>query len=276
VKSFIADLSAQAEEKPLEPEPWLKLGRVTARAARFDPSYTANAIGAFHHALEVDPKNAQAMRGLADIYYEHDDHQQAIPYYEQYLALEPDDVSARTDLGTMYLSAGDAPRAIATYREVVRRQPSFLQAHYNLAVTYHREGDDRAALRELQIARGLASEDGVRGQIDEMIASLSGAPSPPATASPRLPFQSAVEAAFRAHPILGPRIVRFEWGGPGAGRVLVQNFPMEGMPPAVREKFTTRLGQEMRTAEGSHPVEGPVRMEIADAASGAVMATVTP
>ena len=75
---------------------------------------------------------------------------------------------------------------------------------------------------------------------------------------------------------MGPRIVRFEWTAPAAGRVLVQNFPMEGMPAAVRGKFTGRLGDELRNAAAAHPVGGPVRVEIADVATGTVMATITP
>src|SRR5207244_276696 len=198
---------------------------------------------------------------------------------------KPEAPRARTDLATMYLYGGDAARAVATYKEVIKRNPSFLQAHYNLGVAYHGQGDDRAALGELEIARGLASEDGVRKQIDDMIAGLRGegpAPEGAAAAPPadgggtRSPFQAAVEQAFRTPPIMGPRIVRFEWTTPGAGRVLVQNFPMEGMPPAVREKFTGRLADELRSAAGAHPVDGAIRVEIADLATGTVMVTVAP
>src|SRR5439155_8458074 len=157
--------------------------------------------------------------------------------------------------------------------------PSFLQAHYNLAVTYHGQGNDEAALRELNVARGLASEDGVRKQIDDMIASLKGGAPAPAASSDggaRSAFQAAVETAFRASPIMGGRIVRFEWSGPAAARTVVRNFPMDAMPTDVREKFTARLAQEVRTAQAAHPVDGPVRIELADEASGKVMATVTP
>jgi tetratricopeptide (TPR) repeat protein len=237
--------------------------------------------------LELDAKNSAALRGLADIHYDRKDHRQAIPLYERYLTLEPDDAAARTDLATMYLYAGDAPRAITTYQAVIRQHPTFLQAHYNLALTYHRQGDNAAALTELETARGLAQDAKVRSQIDDMIASLRGEkPASPAQGRgagagggdtpERSPFQSAVEEAFRAHPIMGPRIVTFAWSGPSTGRVLVESFPMEGMPPAVREKFAARLGGELRAAQSKHGVDGPVRLEIADAVSGAVMATVTP
>jgi len=283
--SFIADLAAKAKAKPDDVETWLKLAQVEARAAQLDSAYQAAALAAFQHVLDRDRENADALRGLANLHYDRDDHAKAIPLFERYLTLRPDDPSARTDLATMYLYGGDAARAVATYKEVIKRNPSFLQAHYNLGVAYHGQGDDRAALGELEIARGLASEDGVRKQIDDMIAGLRGegpAPEGAAAAPPadgggaRSPFQAAVEQAFRTHPIMGPRIVRFEWTTPGAGRVLVQDFPMEGMPPAVREKFTGRLADELRSAAGAHPVDGAIRVEIADLATGTVMVTVAP
>ena len=280
VKTFIGDLAAKAKEKPEDVETWLKLGQVNARAAQLDPSYQAAALAAFEHVLELEPKNADALRGVANVLYDRDDHQKAIQAYEKYLALRPDDASARTDLATMYLYGGQPERAIATYQAVIKDNPSFLQAHYNLAVTYHGQGNDDGALKELETARGLATEESAKKQIDDMIASLKGgtaAPaSAPATGQPPPAFQGAVEQAFRASPIMGSRIVRFEWANPASGRVVVQNFPMEGMPQQVRDKFTARLQEEIRTAQGAHPVDGPVRVEIADAASGRVMATITP
>jgi cytochrome c-type biogenesis protein CcmH/NrfG len=287
VKSFIDDVAKKAKDNPKDVEAWSKLGMVMYRAAQLDASYYPKAREAFEHVLEIEPKNVDALRGVANVHYDRDEYKEAIPAYEHYLEVKPDDASARTDLGTMYLYAGDPIRAVATYRDVVKQSPSFLQAHYNLAVTYHQQGDDKAALAELGTARGLAPDDGVRKQIDDMIATISGggAPQPagdmaakaaPSDGAPRSSFQQAVEQAFRGHPILGPRIVRFEWTGPGAGRVVVENFPMQGMPPAVRDKFTAHMGDELRTAQSAHQVEGPVRVEIADASSGAVMVTLTP
>jgi cytochrome c-type biogenesis protein CcmH/NrfG len=286
VKSFIADLAAKAKGAPKDVQAWMKLAQVNLRAGQLDASYYPEALKAFRHVLELEPENPDALRGIANVHYDLSEPKEAIPFYERYLKLKPDDPSASTDLATMYLASGDGERAVAMYKDVIKRNPGFLQAHYNLAVTYHRQGDERGALAELQIARGLATDDGVRRQIDDMIASLTGGERPPAeapTGAPatpkavaRSPFQGSVEEAVRGHPIMGPRVVGFEWSAPGTGKVLVQSFPMEGMPPAVREKFKTRLAETLRNAEGSHPVDGPVRLEIADAASGRVMETITP
>jgi tetratricopeptide (TPR) repeat protein len=281
VKTFIADLTKKATENPQDTALWSRLGQVEYRASQLDTTHYPAALAAFRHALELDPKHVDAIRGMANVHYDREEHKDAIPYYERYLALRPDDLSARTDLGTMYLYGGDPARAIATYRDVIQRDPKFLQAHYNLAVTQHQQGDDGAALAEFRAAHELATDDGARKQIDGMIAELSGeaspkdAPSASASAEDTTPFQTAVEKALRAHQIVGPRITRFEWSGPGAGRVLVANFPMEGMPPVAREKFASRLSSILRDA-GSASVGGTVTLEIVDAVSGTVMATATP
>jgi cytochrome c-type biogenesis protein CcmH/NrfG len=282
-KAFIADLETKAKDRPEDAEAWKRLALVTARAAQIDPAYQDRALAAFGHALEIAPKDPDVLRGAANLRYDRNEQREAIALFERYLALRPDDEGARTDLGTMYFHAGDADKAIAVYREVLAKDPSFLQAHYNLAITYHRKGDEKAALASLETARGLAKEDAVRAQIDQAIASVKGGAgaaegepaTPPAASTAETPFQRQVEETFRGHPIMGPKIVRFEWTSPAAGRVVLQNFPMAAMPPEVREKFTTRLTETLRNAAAANGVSGPARMELADASSGTVMATVS-
>jgi hypothetical protein len=42
----------------------------------------------------------------------------------------------------------------------------------------------------------------------------------------------------------------------------------------VRDKFTTRLKETLRSAAEANGVSGPARLELADVSTGAVMATV--
>ncbi len=284
VKTFITELATKAQAAPDDAAAWNRLGQVYYRAAQLDASYYPKALEAFDHVLQRDPKSKDAIRGKANVFYDRQDHAQAIPLYERFLELEPGDPSARTDLATMYLYAGDPPKAIGIYQDVIAKNPSFLQAHYNLAVTYAQLGQNDQALASFKAARALAPDDNVRKQIDDMTARLSGAggtapPTPPAAvanAGPLTPFQSAVEKDFRSAPIMGERISRIEWSGPTTGRVLVQNFPMDGMPPAVRDKFTSRLREALQAAVKANQATGDVRMDIADAGAGTVMLTVTP
>jgi cytochrome c-type biogenesis protein CcmH/NrfG len=283
-KGFMAELAAKAKEKPNDAATWVRLGQVYYRAAEFDPAYYGDALSAFQHVLELEPQNADALRGTASIHFDRDEHKEAAGFFERFLATRPDDLNARTLLGASYSQMGETEKGIAALREVVKTEPTYWPAHYYLGAIFGQQGDDQTALVELRKARDLATDDRVRKRIDDMIASVSGeAPAGPATAggsekpaTPLSPFQSTVEKGLRDHPILGPRIIRVEWTGAGDGRVVVQNFPMAGMPPAVRDKFTGRLADQLRQAQAANPVTGTVRLQIADASSGDVMATVTP
>jgi tetratricopeptide (TPR) repeat protein len=285
VKTFMADLAKKADAAPDDTAVWIRLGKVYSRAAQLDPSYNPKALAAFEHVLARDPNDREAIRGKANVFYDEGDHKQAIPLLERYLAMAGDDPSARTDLATMYLAAGDGPKAVAMYKDVIAKHPTFLQAPYNLAVTYAQMGDKDEALAWFRNARALATDDQVRGQIDDMVARLTGekptpaagAPTSPAVATgPRSPFQADVEKRLRAAPIMGERIVRFDWTGPATARVMVQSFPMTGMPEEVRKKFTDRLALELQSAAKENAPGGDVKLEIADAGAGTVMATVTP
>jgi cytochrome c-type biogenesis protein CcmH/NrfG len=286
VKTFMADLAKKADAAPDDKDLWLRLGKVYARAGQLDPSYNPKALDAFEHVLARDPNEREAIRGKADVFYDQGDHKQAIPLFERYLAMAGDDPSARTDLATMYLSAGNGPKAVAMYKDVIAKHPTFLQAPYNLAVTYAQMGDKDSALTWFQKARALAPDDQVRGRIDEMVARLTGerpamgaagaAPTPPVAAAPRSPFQEDVEKRLRESPIMGQRIVRVDWTAPGSGKVMVQSFPMDQMPDEVRKKFTERLTLELQSAVKANQPGGDVKLEIADAGAGTVMATITP
>jgi tetratricopeptide (TPR) repeat protein len=289
VKTFMADLAKKADAAPDDKDLWIRLGKVYARAAQLDPSYNPKALAAFERVLARDPNDREAIRGKADVFYDQGDHKQAIPLFERYLTMAGDDPSARTDLATMYLAAGDGPKAVAMYKDVIAKHPTFLQAPYNLAVTYAQMGDTDSALTWFQKARALATDDQVRGRIDEMVARLTGEKAvtppaaggtpnttPPVAAGPRSPFQEDVEKRLREAPIMGERIVRVDWNGPGTARVTVQSFPMDGMPEEVRKKFTERLTLELQSAVKANQPGGDVKVEIADARAGTVMATLTP
>lgn len=300
VKTFITELAARAKAAPDDLATWNRLGAVYYRAAQLDASYYPESLRAFEHVLAKEPGNLEALKGKANVFYDRNDHAQAIPLYEKVLATQPDEPNVNTDLATMYLAAGDAKKAIDRYEAVIAKHPEFLQAHYNLAVTHAQLGHKQMAADRFRTARRLAPDDATRKQIDDMMARLGAAPDdaggtgaaggtgPGGVAAPaggtvapeggsaRTAFQQAVEKAFRGAPIMGQRIVRFDWTGPGTGRVLVQSFPMDSMPPAVRDRFADRLAQELRAATASDKPEGPVRIEIADAAAGTVMSTVTP
>jgi cytochrome c-type biogenesis protein CcmH/NrfG len=280
VKTFIDDLAKKASAAPKDVGTWSRLAQVYYRTAQVDSSYYDDAKAAFEHVLELEPQNLDALRGLGSIHFELDEPTDAIAVYGRYLALKPDDDTVRTALGAAHVSSGDLDKGIAIFRDVIAKKPDAWPAHYYLGVALDQQGDHAAGLASIKRARALATEDNVRAQIDDTIARLSGGGAPPpsseAPVAARTPFQTDVEKAFRDHQIMGPRIVRFEWTAPGTGRVVVQNFPMSGMPDAVKQKFTARLSDVLRDAAKANPPGDTVKIDIADAGSGEVMATVVP
>ncbi len=286
VKTFIDDLAKKASADPKDVATWSRLAQVYYRTSQVDPAYYDKAREAYEHVLEIDAKHADALRGLASVHFEQDEPDEAIALYERYLAIKPDDQPTRTALGASYLSAGNVEKATAILRDVIAKKPDTWPAQYYLGIALDQQGDKAAGLAAVKKARELATDAGVRTQIDQTIARLSGQAPPAAAAedtSPAAapaanltPFQKEVEDAFRAHQIMGPRIARIDWTTPGTARVVMRNFPMGGMPDEVKQKFTSRLADTLRDAAAKNAPGGPVRVEIADEGSGAVMATVVP
>jgi cytochrome c-type biogenesis protein CcmH/NrfG len=274
VKTFIDDLARKASAAPDDIATWSRLAQVYYRTAQVDASYYEKARTAFEHVLAREKDNPDALRGLGSIHFEQDEPAEAVALYQRYLALKPDDQTVRTALGAAYVSGGDLEKAIPIFREVIARKPDTWPAHYYLGVALDQQGDRAAAVAAVKKARDLADEDSVRTQIDQTLARMGEAP--PTGAPTRTPFQTDVEKAFRAHQIMGPRIVRFEWTTPGTGRVVVQNFPMSAMPDDVKQRFTGKLADALRDAAKANPPGDPVKVDIADAGSGDVMATVVP
>jgi cytochrome c-type biogenesis protein CcmH/NrfG len=295
VKTFIDDLAKKASAAPNDVATWGRLAQVYYRTAQIDPSYYDKAKSAFGHVLEIDPKNTDALRGLGSVHFELEEPEDAIRIYTRYLAEKPDDLTVRTALGASYVSAGKFDKAVGILRDVIAKKPDTWPAHYYLGIALDQQGDTAAGLASVKHARELTTEDGVRAQMDDTIARMSGQPPPSRTAdaggvpdatgageaaqplaADLTPFQSDVEKAFRGSQIMGPKIVRFEWPAPGAGRALMSNFPMAAMPEPVKQKFTQRLSDALRDAAKANPPGGSVQVEIADSASGEVMATVVP
>jgi tetratricopeptide (TPR) repeat protein len=228
-KQFLAQLSTKAEAAPSDVGAWKTLAQVQARAAEVDPSYGSQAAESYRHVLNLAPDDADAVRGLANAYYDQQAYADAAKQYERYLELKPDDPNVLTDLGTAYLYQQQVDRAVETYQKVIEAHPDFLQAHFNLGLAYEAKGDREQALAAIAKARDLAKDDGTRQRIDRVVAQITGASAPAAAggapgvggarAAGGAPGAGAVAAAGGAAP-------------PGAGGMGMGRPPVGGAPAA--------------------------------------------
>jgi tetratricopeptide (TPR) repeat protein len=274
VKRHIEEMEAKAAAQPKSLETWRAVAEVEYRASQVDRTYLEKAEASFRHVLTLAPKDLDALRGLGNVHFDREEYGKAIESYQSYLVLKPDDPSVRTDLGTMYLYGGEPDKAIAEYGKVLAQDEKFYQAHFNLGIAYAQQGDTTKALASFGRARELAPDEGTRKQIDAMVDRTTSA-GRPAAAEQSQTFQQRTESALRGHPILGPKVVALRWASATVGEVRLREFPMQGMPEMVRQKFLDRLRGELADAKQKSGTAGSARLDLVDDASGQVMATVS-
>lgn len=293
VLDFIAQLERKTRANPNDIANWNRLGDVCLRAAMFEPSYYTKGADAYAHALKLDPDNLDALRGIGNIDFEQRKFDQAIAAYEHYLGRKPDDPDVRTDLGTMLLSSGVADQAVNQYKEVLEAHPKFFEANFNLGIAYSQMNNAAGARASFEQALKLAPDDAARNRVNEMLAELNGVEgaAPGSVASAAAPgaqtnvassaasatttFKGAFEQMLRDLPIAGPKVQSVRWISETSARVMMDNFPMEQMPPFAATKFMTDLKAGIDQVKTAHKISRPVELDIADAASGRVMKSVT-
>ena len=287
-RKFIDDLKAKAAAAPKDIAAWDRFGAAAERAAMFDPSYYPKAEDAYAHVLKLDPDDLPALRGVGNIDYDRRRYDEAIAAYEHYLSRKPDDSRVRTDLGTMYLSSGNPDVAIVQYKKVVAAHPDFFEAYFNLGVAYAEMENKSVARGYFLKARALAPDDKTRGEIDQMLATVgaNGGQGEPTAASGgnaaaiaaggnAATFQGAFEQMARGLPIAGPKVHGVHWTDESHARLLMDDFPMDQMPPFAAARFLGDLKSGTSDAMRSYRVPGSVTVEIADASSNRVMQSVT-
>jgi tetratricopeptide (TPR) repeat protein len=286
--AFIATIANKAHAHPDDLAAWNELGEVTLRAATFDPSYYAAATEAYAHVLKIDPENLTALRGVGNIDFDQRKPDAAIAAYEHYLSKKPDDPDVRTDLGTMLLASGAADQAIAQFKRVIEAHPEFFEARFNLGVAYG-ESNPVGAREALTQALKIAPDVQARSRVNQLLASLdstksvaprdsvtgSAAAIAPVSAPPPANFRAAIERVMRDLPVAGDKVQSVQWLADSQARVMMDNFPMEQMPPFAATKFIADLKSGVDQAKTTFKIAAPVRIDLCDAATGRVMRSVT-
>ena len=287
-RTFVDKTEKDARSKPGDVAAWNKFGAVSMRAAMFDQTYYGKAEEAYGHVLKLEPDNLDALRGIGDIDYDKQRYDEAIAAYEHYLKKKPDDPEVRTDLGTMYLYTGNADQAVVQYKKAIAANPGFFPGYLNMGITYAQENRAADALATLKKALPLAPDDTARAQVKDLIAKVTGAPaasaptaaqasgSPPvAQTAGAKDFHSAIEQMVRGLQIAGPMVGSVQWPGKLKARVLMDNFPMDEMPPPAKKMFLADVRAKIDTVKKDNSVSSPVEVNFVDGASGRVMETIT-
>ena len=97
--------------------------------------------------LQSRPKDPALLSQIGNTYYDHQDYQKAIDYYEKSLTIKPDDVDVRTDMGTAIWYTGDADRALKEYERSLSYRANHPNTLFNMGIVkWHGKQDRQGAL----------------------------------------------------------------------------------------------------------------------------------
>ena len=279
VKKRIGELAARAEASPEDPQAWRDLAREQFQTSQIEASYRSAALTSFQRLLDLVPDDLEALRALGNVYYDLQEYGKSIDHYEKYLAREPKDASVRTDMATMYLYKGDPGRAIAEYQTVLAENPDHFQARFNMGIAYSAQGDMEKAKEALTRAKELAANEELRLRVEQVMTQLASerreAPASEEAPAQLTVFQGAVEGVFRGHAVVGQKVGRFVWSSAVQGAVYLNDFPIDAMPDEARKQFLARLRAGINEAKVLHSVDGEVKIDVRDSATGQVIESLT-
>jgi serine/threonine-protein kinase len=98
------------------------------------------ALQEFQHALQMDPKDADALSGLARSYEQSGRIADAEKTFKEAIALRPEDWTGYNKLGAFYDGQGKYLQAVEAYQQALRLTPDNADVYSNLGSAYVDEG----------------------------------------------------------------------------------------------------------------------------------------
>ena len=292
----IAAYEHYLKKKPDDPQVRTDLGTMYLYTGNAD-----QAIVQYKKAIAIKPGFFQAYYNMGIAYGEQNKLDDSIATLEKAIALAPDDTAREqvkdliakltaTPTPSPAMQAASVPTPTATASQVSRAPiaaavaPSVTTAASPTKVAAQ-VSQTPVAAAIAQTATTTASPAAIAVQSKAVATSTAtSAPAPAAQASESSAatptpggndFHRAIEQMVRGLPIAGPKVSSVEWPDELKAKVLMDNFPMDQMPPFAKTKFLSDLKAGIDSAKKSNNVTSPVELNIVDGTSGRVMETIT-
>jgi cytochrome c-type biogenesis protein CcmH/NrfG len=121
--------------------------------------------------LKTEPNNADLLASIGNLYYDAQQFNDAVSYYERALKLRPANTAVRTDMGTAFWYLGDADRAIREFRTVLKTEPTKADTLLNLGIVeWQGKMDGGSAIAAWQKLLDSNPKYENRDQVQQMIA----------------------------------------------------------------------------------------------------------
>ncbi len=103
--------------------------------------------GPLLNELRNAPDNIALLAQVGNIYYDTQQYQEAIRYYDRALRIDPKNCNVRTDMATAFFYLGDSDRAISELQTSLKYEPKHGPTLYNLGmIKWQGKGDASGAV----------------------------------------------------------------------------------------------------------------------------------
>src|SRR5271163_125202 len=257
----------------------------------YDKQLYDEAIAAYEHYLKRKPDDPEVRTDLGTMYLYTGNADQAVVQYKKAITSKPGFFQAYYNMGIAYAQENKPDDAAVTLKqalalapdETARSQVKDLIAKVNGApaasggsMQAASSGTPATVLMSKTAASAMAEKKPAAKASTTMASQTSDSPATAAAAPPGDDdFHDSFEVMMRGLPIAGPKVNSVRWPDKFKARVLMDNFPMDQMPPFAKAKFFSDLRAGTDSAKQDNDVSSPVEVNIVDTASGRVMETIT-
>ena len=131
---------------------------------------TDRAVAEYSRALQLDPRDAEAMNDLGVVYLDGGNLNEALRWFNAALGVVPAYADAHTNRGLVLLAAGQLDGAIQDFRAAIASDSRHVEAHNSLGVAYVRSGRPTEAAAEFREALRLRPGDArARSNLDALV-----------------------------------------------------------------------------------------------------------
>jgi len=121
--------------------------------------------------LNTTPNDPALLAKIGNIYYDTQQFQEAVNYYDRSLKADPKSSDVRTDRATAYFYLGDADRAINELENIVKTDPKHGQTMYNLGmIKWQAKGDVNGAVQSWEQLLKAVPNYPERAKVEQLIA----------------------------------------------------------------------------------------------------------
>jgi len=155
VKRGLARQAIPMLQRSVGQSPDKALFHVHLGVAYYAEKQTDSAVAEYNKALQIEPRNADALTNLGVVDLDRGDLDAARARFSAALASAPTHTDAHIDRGLVYMSAARYDEAIQDFRAAIQSDPNIPEAHNNLGAANMRSGRLTEAAAEFRAALAL-------------------------------------------------------------------------------------------------------------------------